>query len=103
MDQTHRTLQRQRPIDQIGEQLAIVLRAYLLQIAIHSIIIVAAILLSSTYLLPLVSGNRFGHVLGALITLVAISPFLWALSLRRVAIEQVIILMQQRKYRGPIL
>jgi hypothetical protein len=46
-----------------------------------------------------VSGNRFGHVLGALITLVAISPFLWALSLRRVAIEQVIILMQQRKYR----
>lgn len=80
----------------------IVLRAYLLQIAIHSIIIVAAILLSSTYLLPIVSGNRFGHVLGALITLVAISPFLWALSLRRVAVEQVIVLLQQRKYRGPI-
>lgn len=81
----------------------IVLRAYLLQIAIHSIIIVAAILLSSTYLLPIVSGNRFGHVLGAVITLIAISPFLWALSLRRVAVKQVIVLMQQRKYRGPII
>jgi CPA2 family monovalent cation:H+ antiporter-2 len=81
----------------------IVLRAYLLQIAIHSVIIVAAILLSSTYLLPIVSGNRFGHVLGASITLVAISPFLWALSLRRIAVEQVIVLMQQRKYRGPII
>jgi len=81
----------------------VVLRAYLLQIVIHSVIIVAAILLSSTYLLPIVSGNRFGHVLAAVITLVAISPFLWALSLRRVAVEQVIVLMQQRKYRGPII
>lgn len=81
----------------------IVLRAYLIQVIIHSVIIVAAILLASEYILPMVEGSRFGHALGALITLVIISPFLWALSLRRVAVNEVGILMQERKYRGPII
>jgi CPA2 family monovalent cation:H+ antiporter-2 len=34
---------------------------------------------------------------------VIISPFLWALSLRRVAVKEVAILREERKYRGPIL
>lgn len=81
----------------------IVIRAYLLQIAIHSIIIVAVILLSATYVLPLTAGSKFGNALAALGTLIVLSPFLWALSLRRVAVEQVQILMEERKYRGPIV
>jgi CPA2 family monovalent cation:H+ antiporter-2 len=44
----------------------------------------------------------FAHVIVALLTLVIISPFLYALSLRRVAIDQVNELLKQRKYRGPI-
>ncbi len=81
----------------------IVVRAFLTQAIIHSAIIIAAILLSSKYLLPFVEGFHFGKVVGALITLIIISPFLWALSLRRVASQEVAILREEGKYRGPIL
>lgn len=81
----------------------IVVRAFLTQAIIHSAIIIAAILLSSKYLLPFVEGFHFGKVVGALITLIIISPFLWALSLRRVAAQEVAILREEGKYRGPIL
>ena len=81
----------------------IVVRAFLTQVIIHSVIIVAVILLSSKYILPLVQDLNFGKLFGALITLVIISPFLWALSLRRVAVKEVAILREERKYRGPIL
>ena len=81
----------------------IVLRSYLTQVVIHSIIIVAIILLSSNFILPLVQGSKFGHAIAALITLVILSPFLWALSLRRVAVEEVGILLQEKKHQGPII
>lgn len=81
----------------------IVLRAYLTQVIIHSIIIVAIISLSSKFILPLVQDSRFGNAMAALITVVILSPFLWALSLRRVATTQVQELMQVRKYQGPII
>lgn len=81
----------------------IVIRAYFTQVIIHSVIIVAAILLLSKYILPLAEGIKFGNVFGLLITLIIISPFLWALSLRRVAVKEVTILMEERKYRGPII
>jgi CPA2 family monovalent cation:H+ antiporter-2 len=81
----------------------IVVRAFLTQVIIHSVIIVAIILLSSKFILPLVQGSQFGNIFAALITLVILSPFLWALSLRRVAVKQVAILREERKYRGPIL
>lgn len=80
----------------------IVMRAYLIQVVIHSVIIVAGVLLSSEYILPLVEGSRFGNAIAALITLVILSPFFWALSLRRVAVKEVEILMMERKYRGTL-
>lgn len=81
----------------------VVLRANLTQIVIHSVIIVAVILLSSQYILPLVESSKFGNALAALITLVILAPFFWALSLRRVAVKQSQVLMKERKYRGPII
>jgi len=81
----------------------IVVQAFLTQVIIHSVIIVAVILLSSKFILPLVEDYLFGNAVGALITLVIISPFLWALSLRRVAVNEVAILREERKYRGPIV
>lgn len=80
-----------------------VLQAYITQIVLHTIIIVALILLSSEYVAPLVADTRFGNALAALLTLIVIAPFLWALSLRRVAVEEVDILWEQRKYRGALL
>jgi CPA2 family monovalent cation:H+ antiporter-2 len=81
----------------------IVIRAYLMQIIIHSVIIVAIILLSANFILPLAEDSKFGRLLTALGTVIAVSPFLWALSLRRVAVEQVQELLSERKYRGPII
>lgn len=79
-----------------------VINAYLTQVVIHSIIIVAVILLSSRFILPLVKEYPFGTAIGALITLAFLAPFLWALSLRRVAVAEVSILLEERKSRGPM-
>lgn len=79
-----------------------VINAFLIQVVILIIIIVAVILLSSRYILPLVLDYHFGNALGALITLVMVSPFLWALAFRRVAITEVEELMKERKSRGPL-
>lgn len=81
----------------------IVIRSYLTQVIIHSIIIVAIILLSFNFILPLVQGSRFGNAITALITIVLLSPFLWALSLRRVAVKEVAILLEEKKHQGPII
>ncbi|MCV9926449.1 cation:proton antiporter [Flavobacterium sp. LS1R49] len=81
----------------------IVLRSYITQIVLHTIIITAAIILSSKFVAPLVEDTRFGNTLAALLTLVVIAPFLWALSLRRIAVNEVEILWEERKYRGPIM
>ncbi|OAZ04527.1 cation:proton antiporter [Flavobacterium succinicans] len=80
----------------------IVINAYLIQVIIHSIIIVAVIVLSSRFVLPLVKAYPFGSALCALITLIVLSPFLWALSLRRVAVAEVSVLLEDRKSRGPM-
>lgn len=81
----------------------IVINSYLTQLVVFSTIILAVILLSSKYLLPLVDDFKYGNALGALITLITVSPFLWALSLRRFAANEVSILIEERKYRGPII
>lgn len=81
----------------------IFLRSTFSQVIIHSVIIVAIILLSSEYISPMVAGSKFSNALAALITLVVLSPFFWALSLRRVAVNQTQRLMAERKYRGPIV
>jgi CPA2 family monovalent cation:H+ antiporter-2 len=59
--------------------------------------------LSSKFVAPLVAATRFGNTLAALITLAAIAPFLWALSLRRLKVEEVESLWEERKYRGALL
>lgn len=80
-----------------------VLNAYIIQIVLHTIIIAAVILLSSKFVAPLVADTRFGNTLAALITVIVIAPFLWALSLRRVAVAEVEMLWEERKYRGALL
>lgn len=81
----------------------IVLRAYLIQVVIHSVIIVAVTLLSAKFIMPLAAGWEYGNAIAALVTLVLLAPFLWALALRRVAVKEVLLLMEERKYRGPII
>jgi CPA2 family monovalent cation:H+ antiporter-2 len=79
-----------------------VINAFLIQVIVLVVIILAIILLSSRFILPLVHDYHLGNSLGALIILVIVSPFLWALAFRRVAVEEVKELMHDRKSRGPL-
>ncbi|WP_418263535.1 cation:proton antiporter [Flavobacterium faecale] len=81
----------------------VVIRTHLVHIVIHTIIITSIILLSSKFVLPLVEDSKFGNAIAALITIIIISPFLYALSLRKIAVKEVATLFQERKYKGPIL
>ena len=81
----------------------VVLRSSVTQIVLHTIIITAIVLLSSKFVAPLVADTRFGNTMAALLTLVVIAPFLWALSLRRVKVDEVEALWEERKYRGALL
>jgi CPA2 family monovalent cation:H+ antiporter-2 len=80
-----------------------VMKATITQIVINSVIIIAIILLSDLYILPLVEDSKFGNAIVALITLVVMAPFLWALSLQRVAQKAMDHIRTERKYRGPII
>jgi len=79
-----------------------VINAFLIQVILLIVIILAVILLSSRFMLPLVEDYHFGNIIGALITLAIVSPFLWALAFRRVAVREVEELMLDRKSRGPL-
>lgn len=78
------------------------LRASIIQIIIHSVLIIAIILLSSRVLLPMVNGSNWANVAIATATLICIAPFLYALSLRKVAIKASEELKAENKFRGPI-
>ncbi len=79
-----------------------VINANLLQLILFAVIILAIILLSARFILPLVSDYPFGNAIGALITLALLAPFLWALAFRRVANNEMQQLLEDRKSRGPL-
>jgi CPA2 family monovalent cation:H+ antiporter-2 len=81
----------------------IAIKAYIFQIVIHSIIIFAIIQISKIFLLPLLNDFSYGKTITAIITFILLTPFLWALSLRRVAINEVQELLKNKKHHGPIL
>lgn len=79
------------------------IRKYLTQIIVHTVIIVAIILFSTNYLLPLLNEIKFGNVVAALLTLIICAPFIYALSLQKIAVKETQTLMEERKFRGPII
>jgi CPA2 family monovalent cation:H+ antiporter-2 len=78
----------------------LLLELTLVQIIFVTIIITSIILLSANYILPLVADSKFGNAIAALTTIVVISPL--ALSLRRVAAEQVDALYKEKIQRAYI-
>jgi len=81
----------------------IAIKAYIFQIVIHSIVIFAIIQISKRFILPLMNDFSYGNIIAAIITFLILTPFLWALSLRRVAINEVQELLKNKKHHGPIL
>jgi CPA2 family monovalent cation:H+ antiporter-2 len=86
----------------------IVLRSYTMVIVNNSVVIVALILLSSRYLLPLMAEHIGNHQLPAIITfaitLFATAPFFWGLSIRRIHSMAYTNLWLDKKYNhGPLV
>ncbi len=59
------------------------IRFYFMNMVVFSVIIATIILLSTQYILPLFSESSWSKALTATVTLVILSPFLWALAFRR--------------------
>jgi len=86
----------------------IVLRSYLSVILINSVIVIALVLLSQNFLLPVITASfessTVAAVITCFITLVAIAPFLWALAIRRLHSFAYANLWLDKKYNhGPLV
>jgi CPA2 family monovalent cation:H+ antiporter-2 len=95
------------PTGQVKTDWQIVLRSQIINIVLHSVISIAIVLLSSYYLLPFLSmkldENSFINIITAFITLLFMSPFLWALAVKKTQPEETLRVWGQRKYRGAYL
>jgi len=80
-----------------------VLRFYLINVTILSVVIITIVLLSTLYLAPLFSGYKWGQMVTAVITLVILSPFLWALAFRRTNRQAYANVWVKTSQRGPLL
>lgn len=80
----------------------VVFRKNLIHIIIHSVIIIAIILMADRFVVPLAAKIVFGKYIVAGATLLLLLPFLWALSARRVASEAMEELKKERKLIGPV-
>ena len=82
-----------------------VLKSFMINVPLFSVIIGAIVYLSSTYVLPWVAANTeyaFGGVTAAVLTLFAMAPFLWGLVVRNERNESFVKIYAQQKYRSPI-
>lgn len=86
----------------------IVLRSYLTVMLVNSVIVVALVLLSARFLLPLVSSYLDSPTLAAFltcfITFIAMAPFLWALAIRRIhSFASANLWLDQKYNHGPLV
>ncbi|HSI90162.1 MAG TPA: TrkA C-terminal domain-containing protein, partial [Adhaeribacter sp.] len=85
-----------------------VLRSFAQIVVVNTVVLVGIILLSSRFLAPLVlttiSASSWGRLLTAVITLLAMAPFIWALSLKSINTEAYANLRKRKKAtRGPLI
>ncbi|HEY0900080.1 MAG TPA: cation:proton antiporter, partial [Sphingobacteriaceae bacterium] len=86
----------------------ILLRAYLTNILIHSVILISIIILSSRFIHPMIISSTGGSSRADFITVglsfILMAPFLWALSVKRIEKTAYPHLWLNRKYqRGPLI
>lgn len=78
------------------------LKANVVQIVIHSVIILAIIVIASRYIIPLTADTFWNELAITLVVFLIMLPFLWALALRRVADRAMAEIRRNRKYKGPV-
>ncbi|OLY93035.1 transporter, CPA2 family [Cnuella takakiae] len=83
----------------------LVVRTFVTNIIVFSVLLIAILYLSDTMFLPFVNRNleaRMGAVSAAGLTLVLMSPFLWGLTVRNEQTEAFARIFSQQRYKGPI-
>lgn len=86
----------------------ILLRGYIFNTIIHSVMIIAVIFLGLNYIHPFIEKNiaegMNGTIFSIMISFILMSPFLWALSIRRIQKVAYSHLWLNKKYtRGPLI
>ncbi|MDB5261777.1 MAG: sodium:proton antiporter, partial [Adhaeribacter sp.] len=86
----------------------LVLRSFAQPIITNSVVLISIILLTTNFLVPFIAQllpeERWGRLLCALISLVAMAPFLYALAIKKVRNRAYSRLWQDKKYtRGPLV
>ena len=79
------------------------LKFYFSNTLIFSVIVITIILLSTNYLHPLINNYGWGEILTTLITLVFLSPFLWALAFRTKNRDAFANVWKRPSQRGPLM
>jgi CPA2 family monovalent cation:H+ antiporter-2 len=82
-----------------------VLRSFLINLVLFSVLNIAIIYLSSNYVLPMVRehlDDNLGPVAASALTLLVMAPFLWGLTVRNEQNESFARIYAQQKYKGPI-
>ncbi len=80
-----------------------VLRFYFINVIVFSVIILTIILFSTQFLSPLFSALKWGQLITVFVTLVILSPFLWALSFRRTQRQAYANVWIKPLLRGPLI
>ncbi len=79
------------------------LRAYVFNVVLFSVFIIAIILLSTEYMIPWLIDFRLKDVVALAFTLILLAPFIWALAFRRTARQSFAKIWTQKSQRGPLL
>lgn len=86
----------------------VLLKSYTFNTIIHSVILIAIVFLGSKYLQPfitsnIINGNK-GIIISLVLTLIIMTPFLWALAIRKIEKKAYSHLWLNKKYtRGPLV
>jgi len=83
----------------------IFIRSYLLQIVVYSVIIFSIIQVIIRYVAPIWQNNSNGYIniIITVLTLILLSPFLWALTIRSIKPAATARLWSNNVYKGPLL
>lgn len=79
---------------------------YLLQIVLHAIIVVGIVLVIVRVVMPALghaAESPLMRFLAAVVTILLVSPFLWAMSIRKILPATAVRLWEIRYYRGPMI
>lgn len=86
----------------------VLLKAYTFNTIIHAVILIALVFVGARYLQPfitanIINGNK-GIIISLVVTLIIMTPFLWALAIRRIERKAYSHLWLNKKYtRGPLV